>query len=177
MSKLPPFRPARDPFIFGHAIACGPRPKRRHQCPPSCFGRPLRSVRPTTRILLAHRLTHGSRCERADGAPCDSRTWCGARREVRGRTNRRRLVNRNNEGCPMKLRVNGQDQVLEGIDPTMPLLWAIRDLLGLKGTKFGCGRALCGACTVHMDGQAVRSCQISLADVGDSKVTTIEAVA
>jgi isoquinoline 1-oxidoreductase alpha subunit len=59
----------------------------------------------------------------------------------------------------------------------MPLLWAIRDLLGLKGTKFGCGQALCGACTVHMDGQPVRSCQTSLADVGDSKVTTIEAIA
>jgi aerobic-type carbon monoxide dehydrogenase small subunit (CoxS/CutS family) len=50
----------------------------------------------------------------------------------------------------MKLSVNGQDRVLEGVDPTMPLLWAIRDLLGLKGTKFGCGRAFCGACTVHM---------------------------
>ena len=77
----------------------------------------------------------------------------------------------------MKLTVNGQDRVLEGADPTMPLLWALRDLLGLKGTKFGCGRALCGACTVHMDGQPVRSCQTALADVGDSKVTTIEAVA
>ena len=59
----------------------------------------------------------------------------------------------------------------------MPLLWALRDLLGLKGTKFGCGQALCGACTVHMDGQPIRSCQTALADVGDSKVTTIEAVA
>ena len=77
----------------------------------------------------------------------------------------------------MKLTVNGQKWVLEGVDPTMPLLWAIRDLLGLKGTKFGCGQALCGACTVHMDGQPVRSCQTSLADVGDSKVTTIEAIA
>ena len=76
----------------------------------------------------------------------------------------------------MKLIVNGQERVLEGVDPTMPLLWAIRDLLGLKGTKFGCGQALCGACTVHMDGQPVRSCQTSLADVGDSKVTTIEAI-
>jgi isoquinoline 1-oxidoreductase alpha subunit len=76
----------------------------------------------------------------------------------------------------MKLTVNGQERVLEGVDPTMPLLWAIRDLLGLKGTKFGCGQALCGACTVHMDGQPVRSCQTSLADVGDSKVTTIEAI-
>src|SRR5258707_1651440 len=77
----------------------------------------------------------------------------------------------------MKLTVSGKERVLEGVDATMPLLWAIRDLLGLKGTKFGCGQALCGACTVHMDGQPVRSCQTSLADVGDSKVTTIEAIA
>ncbi len=73
----------------------------------------------------------------------------------------------------MKLTVNGQERVLEGVDPDMPLLWAIRDLLGLKGTKFGCGMALCGACTVHLDGQPVRSCQTFLADVGDGKVTTI----
>jgi isoquinoline 1-oxidoreductase alpha subunit len=77
----------------------------------------------------------------------------------------------------MKLTVNGQDRVLEDADPSMPLLWALRDLLGLKGTKFGCGQALCGACTVHIDGQPVRSCQTALADVGGSKVTTIEAIA
>lgn len=77
----------------------------------------------------------------------------------------------------MKLTVNGQGRVLEEVDPTMPLLWAVRDLLGLKGTKFGCGQALCGACTVHLDGQPIRSCQTSLADVGEGKVTTIEAIA
>ena len=77
----------------------------------------------------------------------------------------------------MKLTVNGVDRVLEGVDPTMPLLWAIRDLLGLKGTKFGCGMALCGACTVHIDGQPVRSCVLSLALVESRKVTTIEAIA
>jgi isoquinoline 1-oxidoreductase subunit alpha len=76
----------------------------------------------------------------------------------------------------MKLTVNEQERVLEGVDPGMPLLWAIRDLLGLKGTKFGCGQALCGACTVHLDGQPVRSCQTFLSDVGDSKITTIEAI-
>ncbi len=76
----------------------------------------------------------------------------------------------------MKLTVNGQERVLEGADPDMPLLWAIRDLLGLKGTKFGCGRALCGACTVHLDGQPVRSCSTSLADVEGRRVTTIEAI-
>src|SRR5258708_5975252 len=76
----------------------------------------------------------------------------------------------------MKITVNGQERVLEGVGPDMPLLWAIRDLLGLKGTKFGCGKALCGACTVHLDGQPVRSCQTFLSDVGDGKVTTIEAI-
>ena len=65
----------------------------------------------------------------------------------------------------MMLTVNGQERVLEGVDPSMPLLWAIRDLLGLKGTKFGCGQALCGACTVHLDGQPVRSCQTFLESV------------
>jgi isoquinoline 1-oxidoreductase alpha subunit len=58
----------------------------------------------------------------------------------------------------MKLMINGQERVLEGVDPDMPLLWAIRDMVGLTGTKFGCGQALFGACTVHVDGQPVRSC-------------------
>jgi isoquinoline 1-oxidoreductase subunit alpha len=86
------------------------------------------------------------------------------------------FLNRNKEGCAMKLRVNQQERVLEGVDPSMPLLWATRDLLDLKGTKFACGQALCGACTVHLDGQPVRSCQTFLSDVRDSKVTTIEAI-
>ena len=55
------------------------------------------------------------------------------------------------------LRVNGKDRQLE-VDPEMPLLWALRDLLGLTGTKYGCGEALCGACTVHLNGQVIRSC-------------------
>lgn len=56
----------------------------------------------------------------------------------------------------------------------MPLLWAIRDIIGLKGTKFGCGAGLCGACTVHLNGQAVRSCQTSVAEAVDGVITTIE---
>jgi isoquinoline 1-oxidoreductase alpha subunit len=58
----------------------------------------------------------------------------------------------------------------------MPLLWALRDLAGLTGTKFGCGQALCGACTVHMDGVPVRSCQTAIGDVGEAAITTIEGI-
>lgn len=59
----------------------------------------------------------------------------------------------------------------------MPLLWALRDLAGMTGTKFGCGQALCGACTVHVDGVPTRSCQTAIGDVGEAKVTTIEGIA
>ena len=74
----------------------------------------------------------------------------------------------------MKLTLNGQERVLEGIDPDMPLLWAIRDMAGLTGTKFGCGRALCGACTVHVDGEPVRSCSFPVSAADGRSVTTIE---
>jgi isoquinoline 1-oxidoreductase subunit alpha len=72
-----------------------------------------------------------------------------------------------------KFRVNGQDQSFGG-DPSMPLLWYLRDELGLTGTKYGCGIAACGACTVHMDGQAVRACAIVMSDVDGHAVVTIE---
>src|SRR5258708_31140831 len=71
------------------------------------------------------------------------------------------------------LRVNGQDRSFDG-DPAMPLLWVLRDELKLTGTKFGCGQALCGACTVHADGAPVRSCQTSVADAATMKIVTIE---
>jgi isoquinoline 1-oxidoreductase alpha subunit len=71
------------------------------------------------------------------------------------------------------LDVNGAVRRIEA-DPDMPLLWALRDLLGLTGTKFGCGLALCGACTVHLDGEAVRSCQTPVSAAVGRKVTTIE---
>ena len=74
---------------------------------------------------------------------------------------------------PIKLTVNNQSHELD-IDPDMPLLWAIRDHLQLTGTKFGCGMALCGACTVHIDGQATRSCVTPLSAVAGKSVTTIE---
>ena len=69
--------------------------------------------------------------------------------------------------------LNGKAQTLD-VNPEMPLLWAIRDVIGLTGTKFGCGMAQCGACTVHIDGTATRSCQTSLGDVEGAKITTIE---
>src|SRR5690606_18042701 len=71
------------------------------------------------------------------------------------------------------LRVNGQERAYDG-DPSMPLLWYLRDELSLTGTKFGCGAALCGACTVHIDGNAARSCVTPMASVAGKSVTTIE---
>ncbi len=73
----------------------------------------------------------------------------------------------------IKLNINGEARSVD-VDADTPLLWVIRDDIGLTGTKFGCGQALCGACTVHMDGQAVRSCQTMAGDVGDAKIVTIE---
>ena len=75
----------------------------------------------------------------------------------------------------IKFKLNGQDVALD-VDPEMPLLWAIRDHAGLTGTKFGCGLAQCGACTVHLDGEPVRSCQTFVSDVEGLDVTTIEGV-
>ncbi len=69
--------------------------------------------------------------------------------------------------------INGVAKSYDG-DSEMPLLWYLRDELGLVGTKFGCGQALCGACTVHLDGSAIRSCQTPLSAVANGKVTTIE---
>lgn len=71
------------------------------------------------------------------------------------------------------LTVNGQKRKVTVAADT-PLLWVLRDTLGLTGTKFGCGRGLCGACTVHLDGQAVRSCTTPISAVGPQKITTIE---
>jgi isoquinoline 1-oxidoreductase subunit alpha len=73
----------------------------------------------------------------------------------------------------MEVTVNGVRHNVDA-DPNMPLLWVVRDLLGLHGTKFGCGIGACGACTVHIDGVAVRSCVTSLSDVQGKAVTTIE---
>ena len=74
----------------------------------------------------------------------------------------------------MKLTVNGTEHEVD-VDPNMPLLWVLRDEIGLTGTKYGCGIAQCGACTVHVDGQAVRSCQVAIGDL-NGDVTTIEGI-
>lgn len=71
------------------------------------------------------------------------------------------------------LRVNGETREVEAQD-TMPLLWVLRDLIGLTGTKYGCGRAQCGACTVQLDGEPVRSCTTRISRVGDREIMTIE---
>lgn len=73
------------------------------------------------------------------------------------------------------LRVNGEQRTVD-VPADMPLLWVLRDVIGLTGTKFGCGIAQCGACTVHLDGQAVRSCVLPVSAVGERAITTIEAV-
>jgi isoquinoline 1-oxidoreductase alpha subunit len=77
---------------------------------------------------------------------------------------------------PTSFELNGKAATLDA-DPNMPLLWAVREIAGLPGTKFGCGMALCGACTVHLDGRAIRSCITPLSAVAGRKVTTIEGLA
>lgn len=73
------------------------------------------------------------------------------------------------------LKVNGRVHAVDSnVDPDTPLLWVLRDSLGMTGTKYGCGISECGACTVHLDGEAVRSCSTLLSEVGDSEITTIE---
>jgi len=74
----------------------------------------------------------------------------------------------------ISMQVNGQSHVVELTDEYTPLLWVIRDMLGLKGTKFGCGKAACGACTLHVDGEAVRSCSYPVKFAEGKEITTIE---
>src|SRR5688572_32676299 len=72
-----------------------------------------------------------------------------------------------------EIQINGTLQKIEA-DPDMPLLWVLRDIIGLKGTKYGCGIGMCGACTVHWEGKPVRSCQVPISAVKAKKITTIE---
>ena len=73
------------------------------------------------------------------------------------------------------LSINGKDHTVD-VPPDMPLLWVLRDVIGLTGTKFGCGMALCGACTVHLDGQPIRSCVTPVSAATGKRITTIEAI-
>lgn len=75
------------------------------------------------------------------------------------------------------LAINGRRFEVSGVDPQTPLLWVLRDTLNLVGTKFGCGKGLCGSCTVHVDGRALRSCILPVGAVGEQEVTTIEGLA
>jgi isoquinoline 1-oxidoreductase alpha subunit len=75
----------------------------------------------------------------------------------------------------IKFKLNGQGKTFDG-DPQMPLLWYVRDIAGLSGTKFGCGMGLCGACTVHRNGKAVRSCSTPMSGVAGQEIVTIEAI-
>ena len=75
----------------------------------------------------------------------------------------------------LSIKVNGQAHSVD-VDDDTPLLWVLRDVLGMTGTKFGCGQALCGACTVHLDGEPIRSCITTVDSIGESQITTIEAI-
>src|ERR1700720_4138365 len=75
-----------------------------------------------------------------------------------------------------RININGRSQEVD-VDPRTPLLWVLRDAIGLTGTKYGCGIAQCGACTVHIDGVATRSCSVPISALGSKKVTTIEGLA
>lgn len=77
----------------------------------------------------------------------------------------------------MQLNVNGRSYEFDDVDPSTPLLWVLRDTLGLVGTKYGCGIGQCSACTVHVDGQPIQSCQLPVQSVADRNITTIEGVA
>jgi isoquinoline 1-oxidoreductase alpha subunit len=79
------------------------------------------------------------------------------------------------ESTTIALTINGESKAVDA-PPDMPLLWVLRDLLGMTGTKFGCGIAQCGACTVHLDGKPVRSCLLPVGSIGNRAITTIEGV-
>jgi isoquinoline 1-oxidoreductase subunit alpha len=76
-----------------------------------------------------------------------------------------------------RLTVNGRDQSVDDVDASTPLLWVLRDTLGLVGTKYGCGIGACGACTVHLNGEPVRSCSVTVQAAAEQKITTIEGLA
>jgi isoquinoline 1-oxidoreductase alpha subunit len=83
------------------------------------------------------------------------------------------IVKKNKHMAVIQLIINEKKHTVD-IDPDMPLLWAIRDYVGLTGTKYGCGISQCGACTVHLEGKAVRSCSLPVSAIGNKRITTIE---
>ena len=95
---------------------------------------------------------------------------CGPRGAKRTKTHRGLKID-----AMILLKVNGIDRSFDG-NPDMPVLWYLRDILGLTGTKFGCGMALCGACTVHRNGEAIRSCVVPIRSVSGTEITTIEGI-
>jgi isoquinoline 1-oxidoreductase alpha subunit len=76
----------------------------------------------------------------------------------------------------LRLRINGEEREIDGVDPSTPLLWVLRDHLQLTGTKYGCGRGLCGTCTVHLDGNPARACILPVSAADSAELTTIEGV-
>src|SRR5438128_11321371 len=91
------------------------------------------------------------------------------------RRGKERVARSTEVGMATTIKVNGIDRTVD-VDSDTPLLWVLRDVLGMTGTKFGCGMALCGACTVHVDGIATRSCITPIDGIGNSEITTIEAI-
>src|SRR5262245_30602119 len=77
----------------------------------------------------------------------------------------------------MRLSINGKDHTVEGVEESTPLLWVLRDHLNMVGTKYGCGIAQCGACTIHLNGQPMRACQLPVSAAVGQKITTIEGLA
>jgi isoquinoline 1-oxidoreductase alpha subunit len=102
----------------------------------------------------------------------ESRKWSS---HLIGGSCRYRIWDKGEVVMAFTVKVNGNTHSVD-VDGDTPLLWVLRDVLGMTGTKFGCGMALCGACTVHLDGSPVRSCITSIDSLGDSMVTTIEAI-
>src|SRR5262245_18889564 len=94
---------------------------------------------------------------------------------ARGRRQRTSLGGKGDDAMALTINVNGTQHAVD-VDGDTPLLWVLRDVLGMTGTKFGCGKALCGACTVHVNGEPTRSCITPVDGIGKSEITTIEAV-
>src|SRR5580692_4601468 len=111
-------------------------------------------------MVRRHRRRYGSKAKNCAGRAFDLPIW---------------LVKRGDSAMAFTIKINGTTHSVD-VDGDTPLLWVLRDVLGMTGTKFGCGMALCGACTVHLDGVAVRSCITPIDGIGTSEIMTIEAV-